>query len=338
MTARAPAVPTASVERAPRSAGPDQLKALLLVLVVFGHAYMVPLGEDVTRYLIYSVHMPLFLFLSGYLLRAESLRRRSFGGLLAHYWWRMLLAWLAISVLWRLTQQPQRGWSWSGLVGDLVLEPAFHLWYIPVLMLAIVVAWLAARTPWPGMVLGQAAVAAYVGTLVADSILGDLPFDKRFTLYFCYFAFGMMVRNGWARVLPPWWALGAVVAGLVMRLAVFEGVSVLNQPSRLVLALGALSLVPVVLRWLERPIPVIGPSLERIGVFSLWVYLLHPFLVFGALAPDELRPRDPWFSLAVTIGVMVLAALLTWAWERAIAAIGARRRSRQLETVAAPHA
>ncbi|WP_062519078.1 acyltransferase family protein [Demequina silvatica] len=324
MTAVARSVAAPSAERAPRSAGPDQLKALLLLSVVFGHAYMVPLGEDVTRFLLYSVHMPLFLFLSGYLLRAESLRRRSFASLMGHYWWRMLLAWLAVSVLWRLVEQPDRGWAWGSLLTDLVLEPVFHLWYIPVLMLAIVIAWVAVRSPWPGMVLGQVAVGAYVGTLVASAMFEDLPFDERFTLFFCYFAFGVMVRNGWARVLPPWWALGAVVAGLAMRLAVFSGMSALNQPSRLVLALGALSLVPVVLRWLERPLPVIGPSLVRIGVFSLWVYLLHPFLVFGSLAPDALDPRNPWTSLAVSVAVLAAAALLTWAWERLMALVGRR--------------
>ncbi|WP_062383033.1 acyltransferase family protein [Demequina iriomotensis] len=305
----------------PRSAGPDQLKALLLVLVVFGHTYMVPLDSDLLRYMIYGFHMPAFLFLSGYLVSEASLRRRSLGELLRHYWRRMLLAWLVVSLVWRAAATPGASWAPKDLVDAVVLQPAFHLWYIPALMLAVVVAWVLVRTARPGLWIGAVAALAYLGTPALESITGPLPFDRRYLLYFVYFAFGLMVRNGWARVLPVPWALASVAGGLVLRAAVFAGAESIDQLAWLVLNIGAMSLVPPAIGWLERPLPAIGPSLATIGQYSLWVYLLHPFVTSGKVMPGaEIWGSSVPLSLAVTVLVLVVAVVLI--------AVGTRLRER----------
>ncbi len=93
-----------------RSAGPDQLKALLLILVIFGHTFAESIDESFTKWVIYGFHMPAFLFLSGYLLRTERLRERDYPQLLTDYSRRMIAPWLVVSVLWQALWASSR-WS-----------------------------------------------------------------------------------------------------------------------------------------------------------------------------------------------------------------------------------
>jgi fucose 4-O-acetylase-like acetyltransferase len=84
--------------------GPDQLKGILMVLVIFGHTFWQGVGDSWTKWMIYGFHMPMFLFLSGYMISMARFGTRPWGELLRHYWKRMLAAWLVVSVLW-LAQQ-----------------------------------------------------------------------------------------------------------------------------------------------------------------------------------------------------------------------------------------
>ena len=49
----------------------DNLKAILIFLVVFGHFLELVEGHKLLYLTIYSFHMPLFLFLSGYFARFD---------------------------------------------------------------------------------------------------------------------------------------------------------------------------------------------------------------------------------------------------------------------------
>ncbi|SEJ59522.1 acyltransferase family protein [Demequina mangrovi] len=311
-----------------RSVGPDQVKALLLVLVVFGHVYMVPVESDLLRYLIYSFHMPAFMFLSGYLVNEASLRRRSLGGLLQHYWWRMLLAWLVVSILNRVLRTPDASWRPRDVIDALFLQPAFHLWYVPALMLGLVAAWFLVRTSRPWLWVGAAGVIAYVGTPVLQALVGPLPFNKRYLIFFVYFAYGLMVRNGWARALPMRWALAATGIGLALRIAIFAGVGLPADLSRLVLTLGVVSLIPPAITLLAKPLPAVGPSLVSIGQYSLWIYLLHPLVTQGTVVPWSESWRDVLSRSIVVTGLIFLASLLALgAWKRMRSAIETRQAS-----------
>lgn len=46
----------------------DIAKGFLIICVILGHLLLDTLNENVVRYVIYSFHMPLFMFLSGYLI------------------------------------------------------------------------------------------------------------------------------------------------------------------------------------------------------------------------------------------------------------------------------
>lgn len=49
----------------------DNLKAVLIFLVVFGHFLELVEGHELLYLVIYSFHMPLFMFLSGYFARFD---------------------------------------------------------------------------------------------------------------------------------------------------------------------------------------------------------------------------------------------------------------------------
>lgn len=76
----------------------DVIKGWGILLVIVGHILLGSADQNVLRYIIYSFHMPLFFFISGYLLNINKLELLSAKEYLSKYikkmlgWW--FLAWL----------------------------------------------------------------------------------------------------------------------------------------------------------------------------------------------------------------------------------------------------
>lgn len=121
----------------------DFCKALGIVLVVYAHA---PGTPAVARTLIYSFHMPLFFFASGYLLRAERIAARP-GDTLRHLARALLLPYLyffLLSLAWWLATRNigaraqkfaglTAGDAWLGLATGLSSDLFVNvtLWFLP---------------------------------------------------------------------------------------------------------------------------------------------------------------------------------------------------------------
>lgn len=107
----------------------DRIKGLLIILVVAGHfgqtiantlqaRWLLP--AQATILLIYTFHMPAFLFLSGYLTKdVERSRSRSVGSLLLPYFTYQLIVGIALLVLRGTTEVFQN-----------ILVPQFGAWYL----------------------------------------------------------------------------------------------------------------------------------------------------------------------------------------------------------------
>jgi fucose 4-O-acetylase-like acetyltransferase len=300
-----------------RGPGPDQLKAILLTFVIFGHTFAQPESGDLGKWLIYGFHMPAFLFLSGYLLDADRLQARSWPRLVAHYWRRMLAAWLVVSLLYLAVFDQDAYATVPHALRTLVLTPVWHLWYVPALFLAVVMTRL----------LRDARVAlvmiAVFGMLAFETPLPSVPLgihthvDHRYLGYFGWFLLGFAVRNGWLRVPAAGWRVAAIVVGGCGWVAGFYGHAWTGDVGFIVLNIGAVLSVPAVLGLLSSPLPMVGGALTRIGRYSLWVYLLHPFVTGPFQIPVD-RPilEQRVAGLLVTAGVLVTAAGLAWAVER----------------------
>lgn len=72
----------------------DVVKGILILLVILGHVILGTIQNNFIRFFIYTFHMPMFLFISGYLVNLNKLRLYSYSGLIKHYASRMLSWWL----------------------------------------------------------------------------------------------------------------------------------------------------------------------------------------------------------------------------------------------------
>ena len=105
----------------------DIVKGFLIFLVFIGHIIPGSTGNVLSRYLIYSFHMPLFMGISGFLLNT-SVFDRNFSYLLKKYFYRILLPW-SIAVVVYAMYMHRTSFSVS-LILNSFLYPYYHLWFI----------------------------------------------------------------------------------------------------------------------------------------------------------------------------------------------------------------
>jgi acyltransferase len=304
----------------PRTSGPDVLKGALMVLVVFGHTIPEGVGGSFTKWLIYGVHMPAFMFLSGYLVTVASLRRRTYPQFLRHYWRRMLLPWLVVSLVWGYTFGTfSRDHLLRSLL-ELVIRPQWHLWYVPVLFAILSLAWVAVRLRSPAVVLGTAAVIGTVvwATPLAHDLVGtpsDRLGDPHYFTFVVWFALGLALRNGTFRAAADGRAAltGIGVSGLVMYATAYwlGGDAAGWAQSIGFLALNT-ALVILVVPWavarLSRTVSD-DSFLAFAGRHSLWIYLLHPFATEPVHDLDLPTLPQRLLALTVTAAVFGVVAL-----------------------------
>ena len=100
----------------------DVIKGTLIFLVIIGHILLGSLDNNGLRYFIYSFHMPIFFFLSGYLLNLQKISKNTAIVLLRKYWKRMLLQWIIALLVYSLII------SYSNFtLYEIVSQPYLHL-------------------------------------------------------------------------------------------------------------------------------------------------------------------------------------------------------------------
>lgn len=302
-----------------RRVGPDQLRAILLAVVIFGHTIPATVSEDLTKWVIYSFHMPLFLALSGSLLSIDRISSRSLSATLWHYTRRMGWQWLIATVIFMAVRD-----RWpinaSQVVSRVFTDPYFHLWFVPALVFMVLLTWALGR-----LQTGLTAVLTIgaVGWLLFDAV--QIQFssdvfhtrnvDYRFIGFYLWFGLGMASARGLLRRFEKLAPLLALV-GLVGVVMSFGDIGWLRDVGVLVLNLGLTTLLPTFTASLNRRLPLVGPSLVLIGKYSLWIYLLHP-LATSLLKDNAASPyANPLGGLALTAGILALSAAGGWAFER----------------------
>lgn len=85
--------------------------------------------------------MPIFVFLSGYLLNIQKIEKMSFSGLFNKYWERMIKQWLLALVVYSVIISFSQNITISFII-DRICKPFYHLWYIPILFCMILLTWL----------------------------------------------------------------------------------------------------------------------------------------------------------------------------------------------------
>lgn len=169
----------------------DSLKGLLILFVIFGHVIIGDFRTNIIRFVIYSFHMPLFLFLSGYLINTHKLMSYSFIALTKKYWHRMLLYWL---IAWVIYTIPYYDFNTNVLSFILYsfIDPVYHLWYVPSLFVMIIITYLSLKIFRQHMVRYSLVSLALI--LLFCSYKINFPHVVSLRLS-CYFFFGLLLRN-----------------------------------------------------------------------------------------------------------------------------------------------
>ncbi len=202
--------------------GLDVVRGLLMVLVVLSHC----LPPSLPVFVLFSFHMPLFLGISGFLIKREFICQASVGQIIQKYLFRMLIPWLiavGVYLIWRISHGVSIRFS------EEILYPYYHLWFVPALlaMVLLVKGVESARIHWK--LVAVVSLAMCLGWYLFYKEPSDNPSipwlywlgDKRLYGYFGFFYLGYLLRSGIIRLPAIPQAITFVVA--VISLVVLVG-------------------------------------------------------------------------------------------------------------------
>ncbi len=289
----------------------DTARLLAALLIVAWHmsVHIVEYAPaiDIFYYATWPMRVPLYALVAGYFSSAAPLTPKRSVQLLRN----ILFVYLIFDVFHRL----HRWWWWGGEFDSDLAEPQYGLWFLLSLFCWRVALPLVSRVRWilplsiaVALIIGYASDIGYI--LAASSTL----------VYFPVFLVGWKLRlRGLHETLNKQWVR---TAALVFFLFWFTIVALFYthfdrqwfafssgyQPGAGILSplirLGALTLAVVGSLALLSLIPQRRiPWITYLGTGSMYIYLLHPFIV------RELRLREYFNSIDTTMGVIIMFAL-----------------------------
>lgn len=297
----------------------DNARLGCIVLVVLGHAVQrLTYDSDIALglyLLIYAFHMPLFAIISGYFSKSDPPSRRQMTRVLTD----IVAPYIIFESLWTLTQ-----WLVEGQANPNPTQPSWTLWFLVALAIFRIVLPYLALLRWPlvwtvAISVGAGYLPNIDSTFSLARTLGLLPF---FTLGWWLSHHQVLQRRGFLE-RPRWaWRTLAfavlLVAGIVawafvdlwqdvnLRNWLFYdanysaiggtqwwagGVRLLLMGIALVLSIAFFTLMP------RR-----GYGFTRWGQYTMYIYLLHSFVLYPFRESGVLRGLDPtWIWLPVVI-------------------------------------
>jgi len=114
----------------------DFFKGLMILFVIIGHVIPGSLDDNLFRYLIYVFHMPMFMFLSGFVAAKYNTKSKKiyFLGII----FKIIIPWIFAIIIYTLIQNNQISFNNKTLINSF-LYPFYHLWYIPTYLLFTIV-------------------------------------------------------------------------------------------------------------------------------------------------------------------------------------------------------
>jgi fucose 4-O-acetylase-like acetyltransferase len=289
----------------------DRAKGLAILLVVFGHlmADGYPRGNawyDTAKDIVYTFHMPFFMYLSGYVFSLAGKQTiRDYGGFLGDRAKRLLLPFLLFGLLivagkyfsqyFLYVDDPPA--SLLTGVGELLIHtknsPALSIWYVYVLFLY------SAAMPLLWRLGLRWSSAMFLGALLFVIPASDFFYLDRAAGYFLFFAIGGWVASrpdmeAWfVRVLPVWLLL--------------FGATLLSEwtalPSHTRLLLCGIASIPALHGLVQAPVFARDRALLALGGYAFSIYLLNT-IVIGLTKAGYLKLApfyDGWAALALAL-------------------------------------
>lgn len=296
----------------------DNLRFLLMFVVVFGHIleiYSSPLGNQVYR-VIYSFHMPLFIFISGYFAKYD--RKKILTNLIYPY---VVFQVLYLSFLQLILHKP-----------DVIIQfttPYWILWYLVAISFCYLLLPLFSVVSWKKRVLVVGALFG-IGLLAGyENTIGYYLSLSRFLSFLPFFVMGYFAKDGmtWlankkipkktlrigrlATVALIIAAVGYVIQTPELTPVVFyHSLSYDMAKSNIFLKLSAYI---VALIWIGSLFVLVPnrkiPMVTSLGCYTLPVYLLHGFiirLVASLHLGEPIGHQKVLFAVGLAYGLLLL--------------------------------
>ncbi|MBY6060841.1 acyltransferase family protein [Microbacterium esteraromaticum] len=317
-----PATTTGAIPR-PRRRVPfwDNARFACVILVVLGHGiqrltYDSQIAESLYL-VIYAFHMPAFAIISGYFSKSISPNRRQMARVITD----ILVPYVIFEMLWMLTK-----WLVEGQADPNLTQPSWTLWFLLALGIFRLVLPYLALLRWPLVW----ALAISIGVGYMSNVDSTFSLSRTLGLLF-FFTLGWwlsehdIVQRFQLIDYRPWWLrAGAVAVLAAWSFAVWNWVDVwhavdLRQwffyddsyaelTGGLIWWAGGVRLVVMTLAIVLSAaffvlIPRRGQWWTTLGQYTMYVYLLHSFVLYPFRESGVLRGLDPtWFWLpAVTL-------------------------------------
>ncbi|MFT3798631.1 acyltransferase family protein [Microbacterium sp.] len=308
----------------------DNARFACIVLVVLGHAMQrLTYDSDIALglyLLIYAFHMPAFAIISGYFSKSDSPGHRQMARILTD----IVAPYIVFEGLWTLTK-----WLVEGAANPNPTQPSWTLWFLIALAIFRLVLPYLALLRWP--LLWTVVISISAGywtnidsTLSLSRTLGLLPF---FTLGWWLADRDIVRRFDLIRRGRLWVRVGAVAlfavtgfaawyfadlwrtAGLRQWLFYDASYQDLGGPwwsgaVRLALMIVALVLSVAFFALVPRS----GYWWTHFGQFTMYVYLLHSFVLYPFRETGLLRSAEPtwlWLPAVIVASVLIALALAT---------------------------
>ena len=305
----------------------DNARFACIVLVVLGHATQrLTYDSDIALGLylvVYAFHMPAFAIISGYFSKSESPSSRQMARVVTD----ILVPYVIFEGIWTLTK-----WIVEGQANPNLTEPSWTLWFLLALGIFRLVLPYLALLRWPllwtvAISIGAGYLPNLDSTFSLSRTLGLLPF---FTLGWWLREHDIVDRLSLLRRRPWWVFAGAgalmVAAGVIAWVFIDEframnlrewlfydenyssigGTQWWAGGVRLVLIAVALVLSAAFFALVPRG----SHFWTHFGQYTMYVYLLHSFVLYPFRESGVLRDLDPtWLWLPIVIVASVLIAL-----------------------------
>lgn len=278
----------------------DVIKGFGILCVIIGHVLLGSLNDNPLRFVIYSFHMPLFFFVSGWLINPQKLANFSFRDCMVKYAKRMLLWWFAAWLVYTLIVNH---FNLSLIIiAKSIVFPYYHLWFIPGLFTCIVMVWIMTRFFNVSLVntLVVMLVLGFTQTILMESgSITNSSFIRHYNIIF--FCLGIMCKRLNISVLIQGGHAVALYLALTMLIWILtpDDTQMLIFP--ILLAMMVFVLTPIIRHDTLRP----SRCLSFIGKNSLQIYLWH---VLPVMALKSIFVNNKICYYIASIGM--LAALL----------------------------
>lgn len=304
----------------------DNARFACITLVVLGHAVQrLTYDSDIALglyLLVYAFHMPAFAIISGYFSKSESPGPRQMARVITD----IVVPYVIFEGLWTLTK-----WIVEGQANPNLTQPAWTLWFLLALGIFRLILPYLALLRWPllwtlAISIGAGYLPNIDSTFSLSRTLGLLPF---FTLGWWMHQHDIVAR--WRLLAQSWWTVAVslavfAVAGwaawfyvdawreMSLRDWLFYdenyasiggtqwwagGVRLALMAVALILSAALFALVPRGTHWWTH-----------FGQYTMYVYLLHSFVLYPFRESGVLRGLDPtWLWLPIVIVASVLISL-----------------------------